>query len=572
MIGLAAGNAAATTATSLVLSPDQPTAAAIAEDPSLQNRTVFDLVMTSTADWTNSSLKFSLTDGSFYNAADGGNVPTSTGSWGSAGFMHLRYDTFVARPPDFLVAPIVAGRHPDDGPGPAIFSTSVTSAAWLDATSAYPPGTYTIARLTVSNDAVGSFYGSSFDSALPGTPQPFNNAINKQLRWDTDPVSVGAQGGTGTWNASAANFWDGTGNIAWDNVRNDVAVFEDTAGTVNVAAVSASALRFEEPGYVLTGGLITMVGFARMTANEDATINSAIVSSVGLIKDGDATLTLGGAISGITGNYQVNAGHLNVNDLDGSGGVTVSSGAGLTANRVRRTALVLAGPGATADIRPNGTPAGTSVVNSLTINGGSVPTAKLDIANNALVVDYSATSPLATIRDQIRTAFNSGAWNGQGISSSMATATGLAVGYAEASAIFSSFPATFTGQSVDNTSVLVRFTRFGDADLNGVVNLLDFNRLAASFGSSGATWSGGDFNYDSTVNLLDFNLLAGNFGLSASPDGPTPQDWAALAAAVPEPVALPLVMICTAAIFISRPPKVFGAFDYRTTRRRCLRP
>jgi hypothetical protein len=88
--------------------------------------------------------------------------------------------------------------------------------------------------------------------------------------------------------------------------------------------------------------------------------------------------------------------------------------------------------------------------------------------------------------------------------------------------------------------VLVRYTRYGDADLNGSVNLLDFNRLAANFGTaSGAVWSQGDFNYDGGVNLLDFNRLAGNFGLSAGADGVVdPSDWSALASAVPEPSLL----------------------------------
>jgi hypothetical protein len=78
----------------------------------------------------------------------------------------------------------------------------------------------------------------------------------------------------------------------------------------------------------------------------------------------------------------------------------------------------------------------------------------------------------------------------------------------------------------------------GDANLDGTVNLLDFNALAAHFGQSGVNWLAGDFSGDGTVNLLDFNILAGNFGLSASSlDGPTPQDWSNLAAAVPEPAS-----------------------------------
>jgi hypothetical protein len=81
----------------------------------------------------------------------------------------------------------------------------------------------------------------------------------------------------------------------------------------------------------------------------------------------------------------------------------------------------------------------------------------------------------------------------------------------------------------------------GDANFDGTVNLSDFNALAGNFGTaSGATWQQGDFTFDGAVNLLDFNLLASNFGLSGAANGPTPQDWGALAAAVPEPATLTL--------------------------------
>ncbi len=150
---------------------------------------------------------------------------------------------------------------------------------------------------------------------------------------------------------------------------------------------------------------------------------------------------------------------------------------------------------------------------SLSITAG----ARLDLANDALVVDYTGTSPLATIRSLLTTGYANGAWNGVGINSSVAASTaGRAVGYAEASAIFSSFPAIFAGQMVDDTSVLVRYTRYGDANLNQITNLDDFNRLAANFGASNTVWSQGNFNYDNVTNLNDFNLLAANFGQAAS--------------------------------------------------------
>ena len=56
--------------------------------------------------------------------------------------------------------------------------------------------------------------------------------------------------------------------------------------------------------------------------------------------------------------------------------------------------------------------------------------------------------------------------------------------------------------------------RFGDADLTGTVNLNDFNRLAANFGTTGTgLWSQGDFNYDGVISgddysAIDFNILA----------------------------------------------------------------
>jgi len=123
--------------------------------------------------------------------------------------------------------------------------------------------------------------------------------------------------------------------------------------------------------------------------------------------------------------------------------------------------------------------------------------------------------------------------------------TNFALGFPEASSIFATFPATFSGETIDSTAVLIAFTRYGDADLNSVVNLDDFNRLAVNFGQSNRVWSQGDFDYNTMVNLDDFNKLAANFGLSASPAGPSPEDWSALASVVPEPNSL--VFAATAA-------------------------
>jgi hypothetical protein len=64
--------------------------------------------------------------------------------------------------------------------------------------------------------------------------------------------------------------------------------------------------------------------------------------------------------------------------------------------------------------------------------------------------------------------------------------------------------------------VLIRYTLSGDANLDGTVDTIDFNLLAASFGAPGKSWVNGDFNHDCSVDTTDFNLLASNFSQTMS--------------------------------------------------------
>ena len=82
----------------------------------------------------------------------------------------------------------------------------------------------------------------------------------------------------------------------------------------------------------------------------------------------------------------------------------------------------------------------------------------------------------------------------------------------------------------------VRSTLIGDADLNGVVNFLDFLVLSENFGAVAGvegrpSWSEGDFDGDGSVGFPDFLALSENFGASGT-----------LAAAVPEPSGICLTM------------------------------
>src|SRR5207248_5308368 len=138
-----------------------------------------------------------------------------------------------------------------------------------------------------------------------------------------------------------------------------------------------------------------------------------------------------------------------------------------------------------------------------------------------------------------------GSWNGTGITSSAAAAAAggahrTALGYAEASALGAG---SFSGQSVDSTALLVRYTAAGDSDLSGTVDLTDFTFLAGSFGAtSGKNWFEGDYNYDGKVDLSDFTYLASNFNYSV------PSSSASLGAYVQEPAAFVTLSIIPASL------------------------
>jgi autotransporter-associated beta strand protein len=549
--------AAASTTTQLVLSPDQPTAAAIAEDPTLADRTTFDLRITTTAGWTNSSLKFALSDGSFYNAGDGGNVPTMPGQWGTPGLRHLRYDTFVAAPPDFAAMPMVISRHPSDGGGAAIFSSGTVSVLWADTSTSYGPGTYTIARLTVSNDAVGSFFGSAFDNSLPGTAQPFNGAINKQLRWDTDPLTSGAQGGTGTWDTAGGGFWNGAANVAWDNARNDVAIFGASAGTVTVGAVTASALRFDAAGYTLSGGAITLTGSGHVTTNQDATIGSTIASAVGLTKRGPATLTLSGANT-YTGGTRVCEGNLDVfgSVCNAAGGVVEVSGGSMVTFYGPAS-----GPGnfpGSGSVRflggysPGNSPGVIAFGGDLTLGGANKLTMELAENDN--------TNPACPRYDELNVAHNISiggeldlVWTPRagdvtskfGGTYDLITYVGQLDGTFSVKCGFSAYIAGINyAADAGGGRKAVRLTLYhlldGDADLDGQVTRNDLAAVGAGFPCPSPAWQDGDFDMDGRVTPMDYLAVKENWGRTAS-GGP-----------VPEPATLALLAAGAAALLRRR--------------------
>src|SRR4051794_10164576 len=108
-------------------------------------------------------------------------------------------------------------------------------------------------------------------------------------------------------------------------------------------------------------------------------------------------------------------------------------------------------------------------------------------------------------------------------------------------------------QPADTSTVLIRHTLAGDANLDGAVDFLDLAKLAQSYNVTDGSrqWPTGDFNYDGSTDFLDLAKLAQNYN-TALPDAPIPgasadfqRDLAREFASVPEPCALSVLMLAT---------------------------
>src|SRR5207253_4175171 len=120
-----------------------------------------------------------------------------------------------------------------------------------------------------------------------------------------------------------------------------------------------------------------------------------------------------------------------------------------------------------------------------------------------------------------------GTWDGKGITSSSArnhfASFGIeerAIGYAVNADLPLGQYATFGGQTVSGNTILIRYTRMGDADLDGKCGDNDVT-LVGAFYDNGATtghaMSDGDFNYDGKIDDSDVTLLGAFYGETDPP-------------------------------------------------------
>jgi hypothetical protein len=175
------------------------------------------------------------------------------------------------------------------------------------------------------------------------------------------------------------------------------------------------------------------------------------------------------------------------------------------------------GAAATATLQADGSR--IIVTNSLTIAGGATPTGTLDLVDNDMIIRTSGGADLIAKYNlalaQIKSGYENGGsndWLGLGIQSTAANAnTDTALGIIINDYGGLPLHTTWGGESVGVNDILIKYTWWGDADLDGVVNdSTDYDLWAEGLaGGSPGGWLYGDFDYDGSINdTIDYDLWA----------------------------------------------------------------
>jgi hypothetical protein len=330
--------------------------------------------------------------------------------------------------------------------------------------------------------------------------------------------------GSGSWTGATDANWSTAGNWGGDipSGVDGVASFGAiTSGRYNVNVDGARTLGgmvFDSAtSYTLSGSAITMQATAGNPTISVSQGSHTIASPLTLNNWLFVTVLGGGALD-ISGAVNVTP----------SGRSLQKNGAGLLQLAQISTGTVQINAGQvciSAKGSPNST-SGTTVADALVIADG----ASLDLTNNSLVINY--TDPVGSLIGDTRLNLLSGK-----LTSSAADAT-RRLGFGDNAILGRT---EFAGQTVDASSVLVKFTFAGDANLDGQVDVADLGALASSWQTSGV-WTGGDFDYSGFVDVADLGMLASNWQAGVgSPLGPSLSEALASVglggASVPEPAA-----------------------------------
>ena len=258
--------------------------------------------------------------------------------------------------------------------------------------------------------------------------------------------------------------------------------------------------------------------------------------------DGQPTLIVDAGSYTFTGTPTVNTSTMTVFDYSSILFSAASPGAGITAQTLAALNL---GPAATATLLNPASHGDRTVLVLGNLTESSTST--LNLGSNDMIVQGGNFPNLVT---KIRSGLNlshGGYWNGPGITSSTAAAGGnTALGIElNSNGSGGTLVSTFDGQGVSSSAVLIKYTYYGDANLDGKVNASDYALLDNGLNMGLTGWQNGDFNYDGVINGDDYALAdnayntQGSVTLAAIPAAPPTTNTAQTAAPMAVAISIP---------------------------------
>ena len=357
----------------------------------------------------------------------------------------------------------------------------------------------------------------------------------------------------------------------------------DGAGPIDVSSNASSAnntgfqtITFAGPGNVtVSAGTNTVNGFGIYDSNDQNPLNN---TSLGYYSGASGYISVA-VTGGVTtfaspnqysGSTNVSGGTLVLGNLSPALSARDMSAVMINGGTLKiaaansssgRNVLVLSSGYTVAPGFVSNSPNSPTAAPSLTITSG-----RLDVTNNDVIVQGAS---LGTINALVASGYNAGQWNGTtGIISSTAaastshlTAVGVIQNSADGTTSGTVLYPTFDKQNSSDTDVLIKYTYYGDTNLDGKVDGSDYSRIDAGFLSHGTLtgWFNGDFNYDGVINGSDYTLIDNAFntqGAAFSSEIATATDQiagsGAVASAVPEPTTLGLLGIGTLGLLARR--------------------
>jgi hypothetical protein len=313
----------------------------------------------------------------------------------------------------------------------------------------------------------------------------------------------------------AGLVWSNTGSGDWGNAGNWTGGVAPNGGASALLGSAATADATVNLDTATTVGILTFDNSAaNYTINSSSSNSLTLDASVGSthvqVLAGSHVITAPVTLADDTNVHITSAAStLTMPELNAPGRRITKSGAGTLAIGGFSGDRLAVNAGTVA-VAANGTPAGMVNVKSLVVATG----AKLNMNDNDMIVDYTLdpsdptdTSPEFTLRDKVLLARDGDA-EGIFFTGSDDDFSDKVLAFGEAAELGFT---EFNGVTVDDSTVLGKYTYYGDANFDGQVTTDDYVAVDLGLGT-GDSWVQGDFDLNGVVTTDDYVVVDLNLG------------------------------------------------------------